>query len=468
MGSHRHFTNKNDNFQITLICGGLFLLEECYNGGIFDGIKCICDEDLYYGPKCEFLVHGSLSVTTSASITTSALSGEIRTTSTHPTGTIATPHPTIPNSTTSTAFTTSHVDILSTSTLPGRTQDLTTTLRMVVSNGTVASDFTTSWSGTKSPSSQGNTIMNDPSKNTPSREICLNGGIYDGIRCICNEDLFYGPRCEFLVDVIPVTELYVTITVKAQVKITNREYKKSLENLNSKYFQEIQAQFKKQMKDVYGAVPGYCEVEILRMRNGSIIVEHKVISQVIIYNNEEMIQHVMEVIIEAVKHSLKNIHTKGECIEPSGPGLCFVPLPNPILISSFSFNDTCKNIIDPKYADYYYPHIMEGAVRCVSRCFKGTQDSMNCFNGVCRISEIGLHCICNNLDMFWYLGSYCQLPIQKGVLGLSLALAVFFVISIILAICLIKAKRKKTMHSRSDDAACDKIGQRNPYFQNRG
>ncbi|ETE60601.1 hypothetical protein L345_13655, partial [Ophiophagus hannah] len=136
---------------------------------------------------------------------------------------------------------------------------------MVVSDGTVASDFTTSWSGTNSPSSQGNTIMNDPSKNTPSTEICLNGGIYDGIKCICNEDLFYGPKCEFLVDVIPVTELYVTITVKAQVKITNREYKKSLEDSSSNYFQEIQAQFKKQMKDVYSAVPGYCEMEILRM-----------------------------------------------------------------------------------------------------------------------------------------------------------------------------------------------------------
>lgn len=61
--------------------------------------------------------------------------------------------------------------------------------------------------------------------------------------------------------------------------------------------------------------------------------------------------------------------------------------------ASFCFTDTCKNISNPKYADYYYPHIMEGIVCCISRCFKGTQDSMNCYSGICRLSEIGPHCM---------------------------------------------------------------------------
>ncbi|XP_026573116.1 mucin-12-like [Pseudonaja textilis] len=113
---------------------------------------------------------------------------------------------------------------------------------------------------------------------------------------------------------------------------------------------------------------------------------------------------------------------------------------------------TCKNITDPMYAEYYYPHIIEGTVRCVSRCINGTQDSMNCFNGVCRVSGIGPHCICNNLDIFWYLDSYCQMPVQKTALGIGLALAVLFVVSIILVIFLIRAKRKNSKNSWSADA----------------
>ncbi|KAG8139801.1 hypothetical protein E2320_002549, partial [Naja naja] len=118
----------------------------------------------------------------------------------------------------------------------------------------------------------------------------------------------------------------------------------------------------------------------------------------------------------------------------------------------FFSSGTCENITDPMYADYYYPHIIEGTVRCVSRCFKGTQDSMNCFNGVCRISEIGPHCICNTSDVFWYLGSYCQIPVQKTALGLGLALSVLFVVSTILTIFLIRNKQKKSKKRWFDDA----------------
>ncbi|KAG8139800.1 hypothetical protein E2320_002555, partial [Naja naja] len=162
-------------------------------------------------------------------------------------------------------------------------------------------------------------------------EICLNGGIYDGIKCICNEDLFYGPKCEFLMDVIPVPELHcsyeylfpsllvnVTITVEAQVKVTNREYNKSLEDLSSHYSLEIQAQFKKQMEVVYGAVPGYHGVEILGMRKGSIIVDHKIIFKVPIENNQTTIQQQMANITEEVRHSLTEIQSDEHCVRDTG------------------------------------------------------------------------------------------------------------------------------------------------------
>ncbi|KAL7976994.1 hypothetical protein Chor_008943 [Crotalus horridus] len=306
----------------------------------------------------------------------------------------------------------------------------TTKITIAESTSSASTTKTTTAKSTSSASTTKTTTAKSTIRTTTS-ELCHNGGTYDGIKCICNEDLFYGPKCEFRMDEIPINELSVTITVEAQVRITNREYKKSLEDLNSKYSQEIQAQFKNQMKDIYGAVPGYRGVEILRMRNGSIIVEHKVISQIEMKNNEEAIQQNLNAVTGAVNHSLAGIHTDGECVKDS---------------------DTCKNISDSKYADYYYPHMMEGTVRCISRCFNDTQDSMNCYNGVCRLSEIGPYCSCNKLDMFWYLDSYCQLPVQKTALGLGLALAVLFVVSITLTVFLIRAKRKKSKNSWSADA----------------
>ncbi|XP_039183594.1 mucin-2-like isoform X2 [Crotalus tigris] len=327
----------------------------------------------------------------------------------------------------------------------------TTKITIAESTSSASTTKTTTAKSTSSASTTKTTTAKSTIKTTTS-ELCHNGGTYDGTKCLCNEDLFYGPKCEFRIDEIPINELSVTITIEAQVRITNKEYKKSLEDLNSKYSQEIQAQFKKQMKDIYGAVPGYHGVEILRMRNGSIIVEHKVISQIEMKNNEETIQQNLNAVTGAVNHSLAGIHTDGECIETSGPKLCFDPLPNSTLIPSFSLKDTCKNISDSKYADYYYPHMMEGTVRCISRCFNGTQDSMNCYNGVCRLSEIGPYCSCNKSDMFWYLDSYCQLPVQKTALGLGLALAVLFVVSITLTVFLIRAKRKKSKNSWSADA----------------
>ncbi|KAM6452172.1 mucin-3A-like [Liasis olivaceus] len=353
-------------------------------------------------------------------------------------------------------------DTASSSTLSGETSTSsvgTTSTLSDVTTSTAITSFssreTTSLATTQSLSAHASTSPSIASTIVTTTELCYNGGTFDGIKCICNEDLFYGPKCEFLVDEIPVRELSVTIIVEAQVRVTNREYNKSLENLSSAYSLEIQDQFRKQMKIIYRAVPGYQGVEILQMRNGSVIVVHKVISQVSVQNNWQMIQKQMENITVSVNNSLKDIHAEGDCSKLSDPELCFVPLPNSILDTTvfYSPEENCKRHAgNSSYADYYYPQIIAGTLRCVSRCVKGTQFSMNCFSGVCRLSEIGPQCICNNLDLFWYLDSYCQLRVQKSAVGLGLALAVLFVVSIILIIILIRAKQKKYGTSSSADA----------------
>ncbi|XP_015746011.1 mucin-12-like isoform X1 [Python bivittatus] len=206
------------------------------------------------------------------------------------------------------------------------------------------------------------------------------------------------------------------------------------------------------MKNIYENIPGYVDVKVISMRKGSVVVIHEVIFQTVITNELSMIEKQKEFITNSVKQKLETINSTQECNDTL-ESLCFLPMPNPVLStsSSFSAEEYCKKI-SMQFADYYYANTTTGVLRCVSRCTKDTPNSINCFNGMCRISEIGPQCICDNLDTFLYMDSHCQLRIQKSALGLGLPLAVLFVVSIILTVLLIRAKRKKSRESWSVDA----------------
>ncbi|XP_033024703.1 mucin-3B-like [Lacerta agilis] len=284
-------------------------------------------------------------------------------------------------------------------------------------------------------------------------ETCENGGTHDGIKCLCLSN-FYGPKCEFPVEDIPLEVESVPVTVEVQVKITNREFEPELENQDSEAYKNLEEEFKTQMDHVYKDVSGYESVVILRLRKGSIIVDHEVIFKAVINNNVNIIDKTVQDLTEAVQKQLTTINTTQEECKTGNSSFCFSAPPDPILGASanFSAEAACRKDIDPRYADYYYPDNSTGTLRCISDCTRSTKNTMNCNNGMCRISERGPYCKCNDVESFWYMDDRCQSRIQKSDVGFGVGLAVLIVISTVLAIFLFRARQRKSHSSFSDDA----------------
>nr|XP_034990984.1 mucin-3B-like [Zootoca vivipara] len=246
----------------------------------------------------------------------------------------------------------------------------------------------------------------------------------------------------------------VPVTIEVQVKIANREFDPELENEASEAYKSLEEEFKMQMDNVYQGVSGYQGVVILRLRKGSIIVDHEVIIEAVINNNVNIIDNTIQNLTKAVQKQLTTLNSTQEECKTGNSSFCFSVPPDPILSTStnFSAEAACRKNIDARYADYYYPDNSTGTLRCISNCTTGTKNTMNCNYGFCSISERGPYCKCNDGESFWYMDDRCQTRIQKSDVGFGVGLAVLIVISTVLAIFLLRARRRKSRSSFSDDA----------------
>ncbi|KAJ6668484.1 hypothetical protein lerEdw1_011966 [Lerista edwardsae] len=269
----------------------------------------------------------------------------------------------------------------------------------------------------------------------------------------------------------------VQAKIEVQLKISNRKFNDDLKNKSSDEYINFELDFKSEMNRVYKDVPGYREVVITDLRPGSIEVDHEVIIEAKIMNNVSAIDQTVQNLAEVVQQQLVILNsTQQNCTDnPDNSTFCFTAPPNPILntsaafspealwvilpllpsfhwiVTSSSFPDYCKQNINPKYAANYYPNITNGILSCISNCSDNSPHRINCNNGVCRISERGAQCNCNDLSMFWYTDNFCRTRIHKGEVGLGIGLSVVLLVSVVLAIFLFKAKRKKPELSWDDD-----------------
>nr|XP_008111356.2 PREDICTED: mucin-3B [Anolis carolinensis] len=353
----------------------------------------------------------------------------------------------------------STVSPLLTTTSSGNTSNSSLETSTQITNSTKNSFFTTTPSrGTTTPtiitshltSSQPPLPVTQSTPKTTTAKVCMNGGSHDGIKCICPSD-FYGPECEFSLEVIEKETVTVSVTVEAQVKVTNRNFSVELTNSNSEEYQNFKIEFEEKMGRVYGDIPGYHGVVIFSLRSGSIIVDHEIIFQVQVENKLSVINSTLENQIQSVIQKLQGSNsTEKDCM--NSPELCFTTSPNPIIGGQMDFNITefCKTIVGATYANYYYPDTTTDSLRCVSNCTKGSAYAINCYHGVCRISDKGPNCNCNDRNTFWYVDNNCQTRFQKSEVGLGIGMAVLFLIAIILAVFLFRTYRRKSESRYSD------------------
>ncbi|KAL8176953.1 UNVERIFIED_CONTAM: hypothetical protein K2H54_040382 [Gekko kuhli] len=327
-------------------------------------------------------------------------------------------------------------------------------------------------------------------------ELCYNGGFHDGVKCICPDSLFYGPKCEFPVPEITVPVGPVAVAVAAQVRITNQNFTEELKDPQSEDYRALEKDFKEKMDTVYKDIPGYREVVILRLRSGSIIVDHEVVVDATVNNDVSIIDATILNVTEAVREQLITLNSTekkllGEKqvefpppfslpLPHPDPGnspswahvgafpsrvfsersseICFTAPPDPILnaTSSFSAEDSCRKMAEaqfPEFAPFYYPLVVGGALRCVSDCSSESPRAIDCHHGACHVSRGGPQCNCNDPEVFWYLDRQrCQSRVQKSELGLGLGLAALTLACALLAAFLLRAHRTKGRSNWPDDA----------------
>ncbi|CAM4640950.1 unnamed protein product [Lepidochelys kempii] len=267
---------------------------------------------------------------------------------------------------------------------------------------------------------------------------CLNGGTYDGKKCIC-KSAFNGPQCEFAKDVIATNVSTFKAEVEVQVKVTNQNFSEELNNKSSTVYIEFEVQFKMQMDMVYKSMTGYKGIVILMLRQGSIVVDHTVIIEAPLSNN---LDATLESVTKQVVKELEDINTTtGNCTDM----LCFTAPPNPVKNATMNFSaaDICKQNVPQDFAQYYYPHITEkGTLSCLTRCSQDLPDFLDCNYGQCQLKSSGPQCTCANKDVFWYPGDRCQTRISKVGVGMAVPLVVLFIAGIVLATFLVRARSR--------------------------
>ncbi|XP_068780132.1 mucin-3A-like [Struthio camelus] len=275
--------------------------------------------------------------------------------------------------------------------------------------------------------------------------ICWNGGTYDGIKCICTA-YFYGPVCEFSTDYIDTSLPYPgTIVMESELvlTVTNFNYTEELNNTLSEAYRKFEEHFRTEIKKIYGHIPGYEGVRIIRLRPGSVVVEHEVIFTALVSNNTvEHFQEVTERLVQMLRDTEAN---QGAC-QHNTSILCLSVSPNPVLknmTETSSLEEICWQRAPNEYRDFYYPLTVDGFIRCITACTPNTPNTTNCHHGQCHVTRAGPQCFCQDESMYWYTGTNCSQRVNKLGMGLGLAATVLLIVCIVLTVLLVRGRRRK-------------------------
>ncbi|NWU40635.1 MUC3A protein, partial [Hylia prasina] len=227
------------------------------------------------------------------------------TTTTTPSTTTTVPTTTTTSSTTTTVPTTTTTTPTTTSTVPTTTTTTTSTTSTVTTTTmtpttTLTVPTTTTSSPTSTVPSTTTTITTTTKSTTTSTtrttltSPCQNGGTWKDGQCLCPGG-FQGAFCQeatcqngspgvggghqglSLTGSPLLGQVTINATVDMTTKVYNRNFTEELNDTSSPAYREFEATFQETMKKIYGHIKGYQSVEIQSLRNGSIVVDYKVI-----------------------------------------------------------------------------------------------------------------------------------------------------------------------------------------------
>ncbi|KAM9208939.1 mucin-3A [Dugong dugon] len=279
---------------------------------------------------------------------------------------------------------------------------------------------------------------------------CHNGGKWDGLKCLCTST-FYGPLCEFPVEEVELDTVDTEVGMEVSV---DQKFSPDLSDNTSQAYREFNTTFQNQMKMVYQNVQGFRSVEILSLRNGSIVVDYLVLLKLAFSPQ-------LEKEYEKVKMSLKEV-LQNASQEGAGCGndtLCFKP-------DSIKLNNNSRTELTPEaicrraaaegYEDFYFPLVDDNRLRCVTKCTSGVEGAIDCHQGECRLESSGPGCRCFISDTHWFLGPRCEVAVHWRALVGGLAGAAALLLLLLLALGVFVARYRSRLGSRGGPWTKDK------------
>nr|XP_011723981.1 mucin-3B-like isoform X2 [Macaca nemestrina] len=167
------------------------------------------------------------------------------------------------------------------------------------------------------------------------------------------------------------------------------------------------------MQKIFSGMRGFTfkGVEILSLRNGSIVVDYLVLLELPF---SAQLESQYEQAKTTLKEALQNASQDADSCQDSQT-LCFKP--DSIKVNNNSRTELtseaiCRRAAPAGYEEFYFPLVEATRLRCVTNCTSGVDNAINCHQGQCVLERSGPTCRCYSTDTHWFSGPRCEVAIH--------------------------------------------------------
>ncbi|XP_058536863.1 mucin-3A [Ochotona princeps] len=274
---------------------------------------------------------------------------------------------------------------------------------------------------------------------------CQHGGTWDGLRCIC-PSTFYGSTCQFPVEQVDVDTVEAVVVMEVSV---DQEFTQDLKDNMSKAYRDFSHAFQEQIQEIYREVQEFKGVQILSLRNGSIVVDYLVLLELPfslqLENQYKEVQNALQEQLQNASQGLDTCH--------SGQTLCFKPDSAKVHASTpmeLTPEALCRRAAAQGYEEFYFPVVDRNRLRCVTRCTVGVDGALDCHQGLCLLQRNGPTCRCFSSDTHWVWGPRCEAAVHWRALVGCLAGAALLLLLLLLLLGMLVAHARRRRSSRQD------------------
>ncbi|XP_031791984.1 mucin-3A [Piliocolobus tephrosceles] len=228
---------------------------------------------------------------------------------------------------------------------------------------------------------------------------CDNGGQWDGLKCQC-PSTFYGSRCEFAVEQVDLDVVETEVGMEVSV---DQEFSPDLNDNTSQAYRDFNKTFWNQMQKIFAGMQGFTfkGVEILSLRNGSIVVDYLVLLELPF---SPQLENQYEQAKTTLKEALQNASQDVDSCQDSQT-LCFKP--DSIKVNNNSRTELtpeaiCRRAAPTGYEEFYFPLVEDTRLRCVTKCTSGVDNAIDCHQGQCVLERSGPACRSWAQDRKWF------------------------------------------------------------------